>query len=190
MDDQDLCRRAAAYLVRSDSDELLPTLSVPDAPVLTVLGNGLRVGYVVDHGTKFQYVQRRHLWAEGVTQQELHRNAVAKLSMMLQDRVAVIHPCADCFVVVFDGHFDASLILVDILWDEMIDDLAPNGFVVAVPSKNALAFCDLKTPDGPLQLRRIIEHLGGGHPISTNLYFRDPALRNWRPYRGASSIAN
>ena len=182
MDDQDLCGRAAAYLVRPDSDEQLPTLSVPDAPVLTDLGNGLRVGYVVDLGTHFQYIQRRHLWAEGMTQQELHRSSVAKLSMMLNDKSAVVHPCADCFLVVFDGHFDASLILVDVLWDEMLDGFAPNGFVVTVPSKNALAFCDSKTPEGPLQLRRIIKHLGGDHPISTNLYCRDPTRRDWRPY--------
>jgi uncharacterized protein YtpQ (UPF0354 family) len=182
MDDQGLCRRAAAYLVRPDSDERLPALSASDAPVLTDLGNGLRVGYVVDLGTRFQYIQRRHLRAEGVTQQELHRNSVAKLSTMLNDRSAVVHPCADCFIVVFDGHFDASLILVDVLWDEMLDDFAPNGFVAAVPSKNGLAFCDSKTPDGPLQLRRIIKHLGGDHPISTTLYCRDSTLREWRQY--------
>jgi hypothetical protein len=45
-----------------------------------------------------------------------------------------------------------------------------------------LAFCDLKMPDGPLQLRRIIKHLGRDHPISTTLYCRDPALREWRQY--------
>ena len=182
MEDQGLCGLAAAYLVRPDSDERLPALSASDAPVLTDFGNGLRVGYVIDLGSRFQYIQRRHLWADGMTQQELHRSSVAKLSTMLSDRSAVVHPCADCFLVVFDGHFDASLILVDVLWDEMLEDFAPNGFVAAVPSKNGLAFCDLETPDGPLQLRRIVEHLGGDHPISTTLYRRDPALREWRPY--------
>src|ERR671912_1732371 len=108
MDDQGLCARAAAYLVRPDSDERLPALSVPDAPILTDLGNGLRVGYVVDLGIHFQYIQRRHLSADGMTQQELHRNSVAKLSTMLSNRSAAVHHCADCFVVVFDGHFDAS----------------------------------------------------------------------------------
>ena len=182
MDDQGLCGRAVAYLVRPDSDERLPALSTADAPVLTDRGNGLRVGYVVDLGTRLQYVQRRHLGAEGVSQQDLHRNSVAKLSTMLNDRSAVVYPCADCFLVVFDGHFDASLILVDILWDEVLEDFAPNGFVAADPSKNGLAFCDLKMPDGPLQLRRIIKHLGRDHPISTTLYCRDPALREWRQY--------
>jgi hypothetical protein len=33
MADQDLCGRAAAYLVRPDLDERLPTLSAEDAPL-------------------------------------------------------------------------------------------------------------------------------------------------------------
>jgi hypothetical protein len=26
------------------------------------------------------------------------------------------------------------------------------------------------------------QHLGGDHPISTSLYYRDPTHRDWRPY--------
>jgi hypothetical protein len=166
MDDRDLCGRATAYLVRPDSDERLPTLSVSDAPVLTDLGNGLRVGYVVDLGTRFQYIQRRHLWAAGLTQAKLHRDAVANLATMLNDRNALVHTREDGFVVLFDGHFDASLILVDALWD-----------------KGALAFCDASAPAGPQQLRRFIEDAGtGDHPLTTTLFYRDPILREWRLY--------
>jgi uncharacterized protein YtpQ (UPF0354 family) len=157
---------------------------MPDAPVLTDLGNGLRVGYVVDLGTRFQYIQRRHLWAAGMTQAELHRDAVARLAMMLNDRTALVHGWEDGFVVLFDGNFDASLILVDALWDRALADFAPNGFVAALPNKNALAFCDSRTPTGPQQLRRFIEDAGiGDHPITTTLYYRDPTRRDWRPYR-------
>jgi hypothetical protein len=60
--------------------------------------------------------------------------------------------------------------------------LRANGFGVAVPSKNALAFCDAETPEVPLQLHRIIKHLRGDHPISTSLYYRDRTHRDWRPY--------
>jgi hypothetical protein len=137
MDDQDLCGRAAAYLVRPDSDEQLMHRFFPTS----AMGCG------------------------SVT------SSISEPTFS-----------ADCFVVVFDGQFDASLILVDVLWDEMLDDFAPNGFVVAVPSKNALTFCDAETPEGPLQLHRIIKHLGGDHPISTSLCYRDPTHRDWRPY--------
>ncbi len=185
MEGQDLCSRAIACLVaRGPKERPVVTLSGPYAPVLTDLGNGLLVGYVVDRGPCFQYIQRRHLWVEGMPQVELHRHSVANLAIMLKDRCAVVRPCADSFVVIFDGNFEASLILVDVLWDEMLAELAPNGFVVALPKRNILAFCDSSIPTGPRQLRRIIEQAGiGDHPITTSLYSRDPTLRDWRPYQ-------
>ncbi len=97
----------------------------------------------------------------------------------------------DGFVVLFDGNFDASLILVDALWDRALADFAPNGFVAALPHKNALAFCDSRTPTGPQQLRRFIEDAGiADHPITTTLYYRDPTRRDWRPYRDPASFLN
>jgi uncharacterized protein YtpQ (UPF0354 family) len=192
MNGQDLCSRALPYLVsRGSRERPVVSLPAPDALVLTDLGNGLLVGYVVDHGPHFQYIQRGHLWAAGMTRAELHLHAVARLATMLADKSGKIHACADGFVVVFDGYFDASLILVDVLWDETIADLAPNGFVVAIPNRNVLAFCDSRTPEGPEQLRRIIEDVGtGDHPLTKTLYHRDPARRDWRPYRDPGSILN
>jgi uncharacterized protein YtpQ (UPF0354 family) len=190
MNEQEMCGRAIARLVTRGGKER-PAVSLPaqDAPVLTELGNELLVGYVVDQGSRFQYVQRRHLLAERMTEAELHRNAVANLALLLNDRGAEVHPCADGFVVVFDGNFEASLLLVDDLWDRQLAHLAPNGFVAAVPNRNILAFCDLKTPEGPLQLRRIIQSVGtGDHPISTALYYRDLTLRNWRVYLDLASV--
>ena len=159
MNEQEMCGRAIARLVTRGGKER-PAVSLPaqDAPVLTELGNELLVGYVVDQGSRFQYVQRRHLLAERMTEAELHRNAVANLALLLNDRGAEVHPCAD-------------------------------GFVAAVPNRNILAFCDLKTPEGPLQLRRIIQSVGtGDHPISTALYYRDLTLRNWRVYLDLASV--
>jgi uncharacterized protein YtpQ (UPF0354 family) len=185
MNEQDMCGRAIARLVTCGG-EGRPEVSLPaqEGPVLTMLGSsGLLVGYVVDGGTHFQYVQRRHLLAERMSEADLHRCALVNLAVLLKDGAAEVHPCADCFVVVFDGNWEASLLLVDDLWDRQLAHLAPNGFVAVVPNRNILAFCDLKTPEGPLQLRRIIQSVGAGdHPISTALYYRDPTFRDWRPY--------
>jgi hypothetical protein len=103
---------------------------------------------------------------------------------MLNDRSAVVHAWDDGFAVLFDGNFEASLILVDGLWDKALAHFAPNGFLAALPSKNVLAFCDMRTPMGPQLLRRIIEDSGiSDRPIATTLYYRDPTRRDWRPYR-------
>lgn len=188
MDGPDLCRRAIAYLVSPGrKDRPAVTLPTADAPVLTDLGNGLSVGYVVDQGEYFRYIQGRDLCEAGMTLVELHRNAVANLASMLNDRNALVCACEDGFIVLFDSNFEASLILVDGLWDKALAHFAPNGFLAALPNKNVLAFCDMRTPKGAQQLRRIVESSGSSdRPITTTLYYRDPTRRDWRPYRDSS----
>jgi uncharacterized protein YtpQ (UPF0354 family) len=185
MEGQSFCGRAIAKLATRSLEERPPLpVSEQDEPALTRLHNGLLVSYVVDQGDRFQYVQRRHLTAEGLSETDLHRVGVANLEMRLAHNGAEVHPCADVFLLVFDGHFDASLILVDSVWDEDLADFAPSGFVVGFPKKNILAFSDANFDVGPLQIQRIIEHVGGGdHPTATSLYYRDPVLRDWRSFR-------
>src|SRR5215471_18469272 len=162
MDGQNLCPRAIAKLVtRGPTEGPAITVSKDEAPVLTRLGtNDLLVGYVVDQGNYFQYVQRRHLVAEGVTEADLHRLALANLANLLRDRSVVIYACGDAFMVIFDGNFEASLILVDVLWDEQLADFAPNGFIVTIPNRDILAFCDSKSVAGLQEIQRIIRRGG------------------------------
>ena len=192
MDGQSFCGGAIAKLATRSLKKGPPfPVSEQDEPVLTRLHNDLLISYVVDQGDRFQYVQRRHLRAEDVSEADLHRGGVANLEMRLTHNGAEVHPCADVFVLVFDGHFDASLILVDRLWDEDLAGFAPSGFVVGFPKKNILAFCDAKSDVGPVQIQRIIEHVGGGdHPTATSLYYRDPVLRDWRSFRETDSRLN
>ena len=73
-----------------------------------------------------------------------------------------------------DGHFEASLMLLDDLWDEALASYAPNGFIVALPARDVLAFCDAKSDAGIAQLHDMVKRITakGDHPISQNLYRR------------------
>ena len=186
MDNRDFCSRAIAKLaIRGLEERPTGRMLEQEAPVLTRLANGLRVGYVVDQGEHLQYVQRRHLMAEGVSEADLHRNAIANLSALLRDRGVSICPCGDASIVIFDGHFEASLILVDALWDEALAGFAPNGFIITIPNRDILAFCDSGSVAGLEEIHRIIERGGpGDDQITTTLYHRNPTSRDWRPYRG------
>jgi hypothetical protein len=87
------------------------------------------------------------------------------------------------FAVLFGGNFEASLVLIDPLWDEHLAHLAPNGYVIAIPNRDILAFCDARCLAGIETLRGMIEIAqGGDHPITTTLYRRVPSLRIWRAY--------
>jgi hypothetical protein len=68
------------------------------------------------------------------------------------------------------GDFEASAVLVDGLWNSALAHLAPNGFVVAVPCRDILAFCDAENASGLQELRQIIGRTQDGeHPISSLL---------------------
>ncbi|MGO1075578.1 DUF1444 family protein [Inquilinus sp. CA228] len=181
---ESLCRRAIAYLMPSlPNAEMAVALAELDAPVISNLNNGLLVGYLVDQGNHFQYIQRRHLVGSGMTETVLHQGAVNNLAALLKEKGAKVQPYDDTFAVFFGGNFEASLILVDALWDEYLSHLAPNGFIIAIPNRDILAFCDAQSQPGVEQLRQIIGQVeGGDHPISPTLYRRDRSTRAWRPY--------
>jgi uncharacterized protein YtpQ (UPF0354 family) len=180
----DFCNRAIAYLKPSlPASETTVELPKLDEPVLTDLSNGLLVAYLVDQGDHFEYVQRRHLADANLTEAALHQNAINNLTTLLRDKGAKIEPYGEVFAVLFGGNFEASLVLIDALWDEQLAHLAPNGYIIAIPNRDILVFCDARCLAGIEALRRTIEIAqGGDHPITPRLYRRVPSLRIWRPY--------
>jgi uncharacterized protein YtpQ (UPF0354 family) len=139
------------------------------------------VAYLVDQEKGFQYVQYRHLAAAGITEAELERLGIANLSALLSQKGANVRPHQNVFAMFFDGNFEASLILLDDLWDEELAHFAPNGFIAAVPCRDILAFCDSENGSGILELRQLIQRLeNGDHPISSVLYRRHASI--WRLY--------
>jgi uncharacterized protein YtpQ (UPF0354 family) len=142
----------------------------------------LLVAYLVDEGDYFSYVQRQHINLAGLSESALHEKAIANLATLLGQRGARLHASADgVSAISFDGNFEASLILVDFLWDEEFAHLAPNGFVAAIPTRDTLAFCDAQSQLGIAELRRVIARMrDGDHPVQPVLYRRDAATSSWR----------
>jgi hypothetical protein len=184
--DKAFCERAIAYLKADLTGEGGEAVSLvgDDEPILRSLGNGLLVAYLVDEGDYFSYVQRRHLDLAGLSESALHNKAVANLATLLEQREARLHDLAEgASAIIFDGNFEASLILVDFLWDEELAHLAPNGFVVAIPARNTLAFCDAQSQAGLVELRHVIARVrDGDHPLQPALYRRDAATCSWRVF--------
>jgi uncharacterized protein YtpQ (UPF0354 family) len=183
--DRAFCARALACLKRAlpadETDEADIVLSREHSPVLTNLNNGLLVAYLVDEADHFQYIQQRHLDGAGLTRAELHQRCIANLRALLKQKEIKVQPYGNVFAILCGGHFEASAVLVDGLWDNALAHLAPNGFVVAIPCRDILAFCDARNASGLQELRGIIERAqDGDHPISPVLYRRSAGT--WEPY--------
>jgi uncharacterized protein YtpQ (UPF0354 family) len=168
---------AVAYLkadLRGDSEPAdFQFSSKDDEPVLRNLHNGLLVAYLVDRGDDFQYVSHRNLKTEGISEEALHKNAVANLAKLAQRKLRVTDQ--DGYYAVFlDGNFEASLVLVDQLWDRGMARLVSSEFLACVPARDILAFCDSGSPSGVEKLRNVINRVwpDGHHLLTRSLYRR------------------
>src|SRR5215204_2171614 len=136
----ELCRKAVAYLkVLQPPEENAVSLSEPDSPVLLDLKNGLLVAYLVDDGQAFSYVQHYHLAEAGITIAQLHEYGLSNLRQIAKEKLRV-QEYGPIYTVFLDGNFEASLILVDELWDKGLADLVQGEFIAALPARDVLAF--------------------------------------------------
>lgn len=177
----DFCRKAIAYLkvpALEEGDAL--ALSEMDSPVLRELGNGLLVGYLVDEGQSFAYVQNRHLAEAGLNHMQLHEHGLDNLAQIAEEKLEV-RQYGPVYSVFLDGNFEASLILLDALWSGELAHLVKGDFAAAFPTRDVLAFCDASSCEGVAELLRIVSRVAGGdHPLTTSLYCRRGSL--WVKY--------
>lgn len=184
--DRIFCESAIAYLkivVPNDSKQAA-RLSREDSPVLRKLDHGLLVAYLVDQEGHFNYVQHRHMEKAGLNEDELHKAGLHNLSAMTQEKLKV-KPYGNVFAVFLDGNFEASLLLLDWLWDTGVANTVTNGFVAAFPARDILAYCDASSAQGIVELRQIIARLpeNADHPLVRTLYKRRG--KTWVPFNDA-----
>ena len=176
--------RAIAYLkpnLINDDSEVTVSLNHEDSPILRDLHNGLLVAYLVDEGTRFDYLQNRHLIAAGIDEERLHKTAIGNL-YSLAERQLRVQPYGPVFTLFMDGNFEASVLLLETVWDISFAKYVKEDFVAAVPARDVLAFGDSSSPEAVAELHAIIERLkltGADHPVSTALYRRRHG--NWLP---------
>lgn len=141
----------------------------PNAPALTVMPSGLLVAYVVDEGDQLAYVQHRHLDAAEMSTDELARLGFNNLTEAAS-RIEV-QQRGPIYTVGLDGWSEASLLLVDSLWQATLSEFTPGGAMAVIPTRDVLAFCDAKATDGVDTLGEVVRRLAGAEHGITNLSF-------------------
>ena len=174
-------RQARAYLKPSLGPEVAVDiqLSHEDSPVLRDLNNGLLVAYAVDQGHHYSIVQNRHLAGTGIAADDLHRIGVGNLYELAHDRLRT-QKHGSVTAILLDGNFEASVLLLDTVWEDSLADQVQGEFVVAIPSRDVLAFGDTQSPETLQELQGVIERVyrpGVDHLISDRLYRRHAG--NW-----------
>jgi len=176
--------RAIAYLKAVfplDESETI-TLSRGDSPVLRPLTDGLLIAYAVDVGASYQLVQHRHLDDEHTSEERLHEVGIRNLLTTASERDLRVQPYQNIYAVLMGGDFEASLILLDQLWEHQFRQFVAGEYAIAIPARDILAFCNSTSTQGLDELRQLIErvHATSDHPISSRIYVRRQA--HWLPH--------
>ncbi|MBX7248394.1 MAG: DUF1444 family protein [Caulobacteraceae bacterium] len=181
---QERCLKAIARLKAFENNDVRADLRFtdtdPNAPLATSLGHGLGVIYVVDEGDHYAYLNNRDLAASGLDMERLHTIALDNLAKLASQSLNRSSD-GEIHTLLMGGDFEASLILLDDLWEHTFADLAPNGFVVAIPARDMLAFTDAQSGNGAAHLRRIVRGVAERRQLEITpfLYRRDG--RSWVP---------
>lgn len=158
-------------------------LSESESPVIREIGHRLLAAYVVDEDDASTYVQHRHLAHAGMSVDELHASAVKNLAVLAEGQVEV-RSYGNIYAVLMGGNFEASLVLLEEFWAEWCSHLAPNGYVVAIPARDMLAFGDASSSEAIDELNQVCQRIAGeaDHPLTNTLYRREGST--WTPLYG------
>jgi len=176
------CERAITYLkaalsTESVAGERVAQVSEADSPVVRPFAAGLCSCYVVDDGSSFSFIQNRDLLRDKCSVDALHACATENLRQIARTRLQVVPQPGEFFAALLGGNFEASLMLLDGLWDKGLRHVIQHDFVVAIPARDVLAFCDNESVQGLQSLTGVIKRIwpGGDQLISQCLYRRRPS---------------
>ena len=147
--------RALPHLSAAQSlDETAPihAFGSGSAPVSRVFSNTLVITYTVDEPGAQVFVRERDI--DKSQRSALHAHALENLRAHASRRKLRFEPQGATFVAKLDGLHDASLLLLDELWDPptRVADL-DGDIVAAVPSHGLLCFTGSSTRGGLPGLR-------------------------------------
>jgi hypothetical protein len=126
-----------------------------DGPIARSFSNTLIVTYMIDEpGGALVFVRERDIENNDRAREELHRRAIENLRAHAQRRKLRFETKGALQIAKLDGQHDASLLLLDELWDPPTRIMDPDGeLIAAVPSRNILLFTGSTTRGGLPELR-------------------------------------
>lgn len=131
-----------------------------DMPPVRATGGVFGVGYHLDAGDTYVSFSHREMQEAGLTLDQVHQRALGNLMKLVKGKpgLRVTADPAKCAYAGFllDGDHEACLVLLDALWDHSLKTHAPNGAVVALPTRDVLAFCDAHSTKGIAELREML----------------------------------
>jgi len=106
-----------------------------ESPVVRPFAADLVVMYALDLPTHFQFLSYRDLQAADISEDDLHRLALQNLPTRLPE--VKVHGQAPRYMVTAGGNFEATLLLLDSMWEQFAEQMPGELWAVA-PARDLL----------------------------------------------------
>jgi uncharacterized protein YtpQ (UPF0354 family) len=107
-----------------------------DEPIAEELAGDLLIMYAFDLPGRFEFVARRHCETLGLETGDLRPLSVRNL--VTRRPKPQIKQVDKAVMLILDGDLEASLLLVDMLWEQLAAQI-PGDLIAAVPARDILA---------------------------------------------------
>ena len=125
-----------------------------ESPVIKPFAESLGICYMVDNGHSYEVVQNRHL-SDDLTIEKLHEVALTNLATAISDKTQVNGDPKNIMMVTNGGNFEATMLLVDFLW-EQLEPVFNDKICVAIPANDLLFIAGKNCLQGRETLRTLV----------------------------------
>lgn len=157
-------------------------LSDDDAPVIVPLDADLVVMYAIDRPEVLEYLQHRTLKASSLSVESLHALAVSNLPSRVQN-INMINGGEGLFCFAAGGNFEASLLFIDALWDQLAEHL-PGRPLVAIPARDLLFAIGSKQPRASQIIREKAQLELADKRLAISQTVLERVDGRWRAFKG------
>lgn len=163
-------------------------LNKANQPIVRASLGMFGVMYLADEGEYYRYVCEADLNLNKLSVEQLHHIGLDNLTKLVngdQPGLSIIGADSPYHGLAMGGQCEASLVLLDALWDGPLKRFTPHGVVLAIPNRDVCLFCDAHATQAIAQIRELAANSvkSGDHPLSATLITR--AAGGWKTFVAA-----
>lgn len=175
-----IINKSLLYLkpIIKDDEEDIFILSEVDSMVERSFNEDLSILYLYkdESNNYFKYVQYGDLKEIQTSEEELYENSLNNLMNLCEVQELKMQEFEQGYYGLFlDGNFEASLILIDELWNNNLRQYITTDFAVAIPSRDVIIFCDQDSDTAINEMKLVIERVweDGDHLLIDRILIRN-----------------
>ena len=171
---------SVAYLkpiIKDENTIIEETLEVSyeDSPVQFIFNNDLTINFLYENDVgNYSYVQYRDLINYELTDVQLKEQGIYNLYTLTDNQLLLHTYDYGCHALTLDGNFEASLIMLETLWDSSLKGYITTNYAVAIPCRSVLLFCDADSTESLNEMKELINQAWEerDHLLTKTIYIR------------------